>query len=113
MQRELFGVTHPDIATSVSNVGNWYGEQGNLERALQYSKQALAMRRELFGEDHPNVATSLSDLGRWYAGQGNLDRALEYSQQALAIYRKLLTRGILILRHPSTISRSGMAEKET
>jgi hypothetical protein len=73
MRRELFGELHPDIAASLNNVGHWYGDQGDLQGALDYSEQALAMRRELFGELHPDIATSLSNVGHWYGEQGDLN----------------------------------------
>jgi tetratricopeptide (TPR) repeat protein len=64
-------------------------KKGDLRRAVEYSKQALAMRRDLFGERHPDIATSLSNLGSVYGDQGDFQRALEFSEQALGMRREL------------------------
>jgi tetratricopeptide repeat protein len=39
MRHQLFGVRHPDIANSLSNVGVLYEKQGNRQRALHYLKE--------------------------------------------------------------------------
>jgi len=89
IRKELFGEQHPDIATSLNNVGNCYGEQGDLKAALEYAQQALTMRRVLFGEQHPDIAASLNNVGSCYGEQGDLKAALEYAQQALTMQRAL------------------------
>ena len=89
IRKELFGEQHPDIATSLNNVGSWYGDQGNQKAALDYAQQALTMRRALFGEQHPYIATSLNNVGHWHGKQGNQKAALDYVQQALMMRRAL------------------------
>lgn len=58
--RELFGAIHPDTAIGLRNAAVWYGEQGNTQRALDYSEQALAIRRELFRERNPSTIAAVT-----------------------------------------------------
>jgi tetratricopeptide (TPR) repeat protein len=83
------------IAESLTEIGRWYGEQGDIESALTYSEQALAMRRELFSEPHPEIAHSLFHIGRWQGEQGNERVALDLFKQSTAMLRELFGE-----RHP-------------
>jgi len=89
IRQELFGDVHRDIATSLSNIGGWFYEQRDLDKALDYSERALTMRGELFGPLHPDVAISLNNVGAVYGRLGNIERALEYSERALTMRRQL------------------------
>lgn len=100
IRRELFGELHPDIADSLDNLGNWYQNQGDLQRALECRLEALDMRRALFGERHPDIATSLNNVGDVYGSQGDPQRGLEYCRTALE-----MLRGLLGDRHPN-VARS-------
>ena len=62
MRRELFGERHPDIAQSLQSVGGLYGRQGDLQRASDYSRQALDMYCELLGERHPSTIETAVQL---------------------------------------------------
>jgi len=95
IRRELFGERHRDIAASLNAISILYGDQGDLQQALDYSEQALKMRRELFGEPHRDIAISLANIGRCYDKQGDPQKALEYSEQALAMQCELFGE-----RHP-------------
>jgi len=85
----VYNGNHPDIATSLINVGGIYEAQGQYDKALEYYQQSFATRKALYGDNHPNVATSVGSIGNIYKAQGQYDKALEYYQQALAIERTI------------------------
>ena len=89
IRQELFGELHPDVANSLNTLSHWYGGQGDLETALDYSLRALEIRWKLFSDPHPEIAQSLNSTGMWYGQQGKLDRALRYCNDALEMMRDL------------------------
>ncbi len=59
---------HPDLATSLNNLGALLEAQGSYGEARVYYERALAMRELLYPKDrypqgHPDLATSLNNLG--------------------------------------------------
>lgn len=46
---------HPDTATSLSNLGNTLANLGQLERAIAFYQQALAIFEATLGPDHPDA----------------------------------------------------------
>ena len=81
---------HPELASSLDNVGSAYQNLGQLEKSLAYQEQALAMYQGLYGETpHPDVASSLDNVGVVYQTLGDIPKGLEYKEQALAMREKL------------------------
>ena len=69
--RAVFGDNHPDVATSLNNIGSVYYSQGAYSQALSHCEQALKILRAVFGENHPNVvATCLDNIGLIYYSLG-------------------------------------------
>jgi len=66
----------------------WY--KGDLDRALEYHRQSLAIREEL--DDRQGIAGSLNNLGLVCWSKGNLDMALEYYQRSLTVNEELANR---------------------
>ncbi|KIC76768.1 TPR repeat protein, partial [Neochlamydia sp. TUME1] len=87
-----------------------YHNQGNLDKAVEYTNKALVIDVKLFGEYHPKVTACYNNLGTLYQDQGNLGQAEEYSNKALAINLKLFGEN-----HPvvaSNYSNLGQIYKE-
>ncbi len=57
--------SHPEIATSLNNLGLVYREMGNLDKALDAHKQSLKIEQAIHGLDkpHPAIASSLNNFG--------------------------------------------------
>ncbi|MBN1814448.1 MAG: DUF4062 domain-containing protein, partial [Anaerolineae bacterium] len=79
-----------DPALQVANLGslgNAYRVLGQVERAIDLHKEALAIAREL--DDRRREGTQLGNLGRAYRDLGQVERAIELLEEALAIAREL------------------------
>ncbi|WP_367132209.1 MULTISPECIES: tetratricopeptide repeat protein [Streptomyces] len=83
----------PDLARSLTNLGNWLAEEGRHSEGLTAAEQAVAIYRRLAAGNpaayEPDLATSLSNLGNhlWMVGRGA--EALTAAEQAVAIHRRL------------------------
>jgi len=102
IRRRLFGEQHAEVASSLSNIGQSYGELGEWQCALEYSLQALSMRRSLFGEPDRSVAASMIEVGRCYGHQGDIQAAVRSVEHALAMLEHLFG-----YRHPLVASALG------
>ena len=86
----MFPDDHPDVATSLNNVGSVYGSLGQYPQELGFCQQALAMRRRLFPDaDDPDLATSLDSVGAAHQELGQYELALKFKHQAFAIRKRL------------------------
>ena len=66
MQQKSLPENHPDIATSLNNIGSSYDDLGKHQEALEYYKKALEMRQKSLPENHPDIASSLNNLRQSY-----------------------------------------------
>ncbi|CAF1278807.1 unnamed protein product [Adineta steineri] len=90
---------HPDIATSLTNLGRIYqklahysnGLSNDLERALEYYKAALEIRQESLSNNHPDIAISYYNLALIYFDQQNLYHAHINIEKALDIQRNIFS----------------------
>ena len=90
IQKRLFGESHPDYATSLSNLAYYYSELGDYSKAVELSTQALEIRKRVLGESHPSYATSLSNLAYYYSELGDYSKAIELGTQAMEIRKRVL-----------------------
>ena len=74
-------------AVALGNLGLIYANRGDLARAEENQRQALAIERE--SGDRLGEAGSLGNLGNVYRMRGDLERAEDYYRQALAIDREI------------------------
>ena len=83
-----------DISTQgavLGNLGNAYRDLSQVEKAIKYHKQALAISREIW--DRGNEGVWLGNLGLAYSDLGQVDKAIEYYEQAMVIAREIGDRG--------------------
>ena len=93
----LYGLEHPDTATSYNNIGLVYKDLGDYDKALEYYFKALPIRKKVLGIEHPDTATSHNNIGSVYYSLGDNEKALEYHFKALSIRKKILG-----IEHPDT-----------
>ena len=63
IRTRLLGRAHPDLVTSLNNLGYLLHNTGDYVGAELLYREALATSRELLGQEHPAVALSLNNLG--------------------------------------------------
>jgi tetratricopeptide (TPR) repeat protein len=85
------GPNHPDVATSLNNLAEFYRNQGRYVDAEPLYKRSLAIYEKALGPNHPDVAMSLNNLALLYHDQGRYVDAEPLYQRSLAIREK--TRG--------------------
>ena len=77
------------IAKIVNNLGLSYKNSGDVDKALEYSQQALKMYTDIYGGHHDLVAKSLSNVGLVFKKKGDLDKAIEYLKKSLEVFKHL------------------------
>jgi|GEM_PF-1766048 len=95
----LYGIEHPNTASSYNNIGNVYSDKGDYDSALDFYNKALQIRKKVLGLEHLDTAMSYNNIGSVYSDKGDYDSALDFYNKALQIYEKVLG-----LEHPNTAS---------
>jgi serine/threonine-protein kinase len=98
IRRKLLRSTHPDLATSLNNLGRIHqtlahrsgGDPMEFEQALQHYKAALHIRRKSLSMDHPDLAISYYNLALIHVDEQEYEQAYSEIQIALNIQRKKL-----------------------
>jgi len=90
IRTEALGPDHPDVAITLSDLGNVQWHKGDLAKAKALLDQALTIREKQFGPDSAEVANSLHDLGTLNYTQGNYGEARGLLERSLAIREKVL-----------------------
>lgn len=96
-QRRRFGALHPNVASSLHNVGIAQLRAENHTEALQAFEEAARVRKGSLGKDHPLVAVSLVKVGITLLLLHRFEEALWSFREALTVRKNSL--GPL---HPST-----------
>ncbi len=93
LREKLLGqLTDPRLrASNLGSLGLTYRFLGQVERAIEFHEQALAIAREI--GDHWVEGFALGELGNAHRDLGQVERALSYHKEALAIARETGSRG--------------------
>eukprot|EP00058_Branchiostoma_floridae_P017227 XP_002602715.1 hypothetical protein BRAFLDRAFT_72923 [Branchiostoma floridae] len=92
MYRRFYGgKDHPEIASSLTDVGSGWRMVGDRKKAISILEQALQMSQRLLGPRaaHPHIAQSLAELGMSWFEMGNPQKAISYAEGALQMFRKI------------------------
>ncbi|KAI8500002.1 hypothetical protein Bbelb_223190 [Branchiostoma belcheri] len=93
IRKAIYGETtpHPDIATSLNNIGNCWSHLGDQRKAISYYEQSLKMRIAIYGEttQHPDIAGSLNNIGNRWSDLGDQRKAISYHEQSLKIRKAI------------------------
>ncbi|MBW2637871.1 MAG: tetratricopeptide repeat protein, partial [Deltaproteobacteria bacterium] len=71
----------------LGNLGNAYGDIGQVEKAIEYYEQALVISKEI--GDRQGEGNHLGNLGNAYINLGQVEKAIEYYEQALVISKEI------------------------
>jgi tetratricopeptide (TPR) repeat protein len=87
---QTLGPEHPDLATSLNNLGGLYMNQGKYEEAEPLYQRAIAIDEKALGPEHPGLATDLNNLATLYRIQGKYKEAEPLFLRAIRIREKAL-----------------------
>lgn len=90
IREKTLGPNHPEVASSLNDLGTLRRVMGDLIGARSYLERALAIRERILGPNHPHTASSLNKLGGLLNSVGDLVGAQSYFKRALAIWEKNL-----------------------
>jgi CHAT domain-containing protein/tetratricopeptide (TPR) repeat protein len=84
------GVTHPDFAITLSNIGLVYTDLGKYDKAEKVFKQALEIQKANNETKSASYGRKLNNLARVYRISGKPEKAVPLHEQALALFKKQL-----------------------
>ena len=107
MLKELYpDGMHPDISSTINNLGVLLRDQGNYDESINYYQEALEIRRVTLGESHPLTAFSHLNLTRMLLDLDRIDEARPHSNIAVDIMSEALNDTHLhLLVARSTLAR--------
>jgi eukaryotic-like serine/threonine-protein kinase len=88
VREAALGPEHPDVASTLTRLGNVLDREGKRDEALEAYRRALAIRTKVFGPEHPDVAAVQGNMGISLEALGKYDEALAAYHSALAIELK-------------------------
>jgi len=76
------------LAAALQNLGLYYEERGDADRAFPLLSEALDIRREVFRDrPHPQLGVAIDNFAITLRWRGELERSLELSREAERIFR--------------------------
>ena len=81
------GWDHPEVATTLNNMGRIHVQRDEFEEALTYYEEALEIRRARLGLDSLDYAATAFNAGQSFHQRNMLDRALELYREFLRVAR--------------------------
>ena len=66
IRERALGPEHPDVASSLNNLGNAFYHRGRHAEARPVYERALAIRESAFGQNSPDVAVTITNLASVY-----------------------------------------------
>ena len=88
LREKALGPEHPDVAASLNNLGDLYGEKGDYAKAEPLFQRALDIWEKALGPEHPDVARSLNNLATLYLVKGDNAKVEPLFRRVLAILEK-------------------------
>ena len=102
---------HPDIASTLGNLGIAWSDLGDARKAVTYFERTLAIFEQVYQEtpNHPDIASTLNNLGIAWRDLGDVQKAVSFYERALAIDEQVYQE---TPNHPdiaSTLNNLGIA----
>jgi serine/threonine-protein kinase len=91
LRTQTLGPDHPDVATSLANLGIVTGTAGQYAEARSLFERAVAIREKAQGPDHPETTLALTNLGATLTHMGEYAEAVAVDERVLATVER--TRG--------------------
>ena len=82
---------HPEIASTLTNLGNAWSDLGDGRQAVSFYERALAIDEQVYQATphHPEIASTLNNLGAAWGDLGDGRQAVSFYERALAIYEQV------------------------
>ena len=87
LSQEIFGDTKPEHATSLMNIGSFYERIGEIDKAIYYTKQAIAIYERTDSKPDKHLI-AMQNIMLMLAETGEYVQAELYGQKALALCQK-------------------------
>jgi tetratricopeptide (TPR) repeat protein len=88
LNRDAYGMHHPDVAPILKSIGTILTKKGDYEDAYDVFRDVLSIKCTVHGTDHPEVASAYKSLGNVHYKLGDLADAERQYRHALSIYRR-------------------------
>jgi tRNA A-37 threonylcarbamoyl transferase component Bud32/Flp pilus assembly protein TadD len=98
LQQEHLGAEHPEVASTLNNLGVVLSRLERLDEAVRRYEESLQLHEKLEGPEHPNVAAASQNLAVALKRQGKSRLARAAFERAVALRRKALG-----FNHPDTL----------
>jgi len=102
VNERLHGPEGSDVALSLSNLGMFLEELGDLEAAAGYSERAIKTMETALGLEHPRTGVLLSNGAEIFNRVGRFAEGRALSQRALTIFERAASPDGLMLSYPLT-----------
>ena len=86
---QKYSSEHPDVASSLQNIGNVFLFRGNYYEAIIQYNQSLELYRTLMGDSSRYVGLSLMNVGIANNSMRKYDKALGYYNKSLEIFENI------------------------
>ncbi len=90
IRENVLGAEHPEVTTSLNNLGLLYQAQREYAKAQPLLERALQINEKIYAHEHPAVAISLHNLAHLSQNQGSYAKALALYKRALPVLEKAL-----------------------
>ena len=90
LQEKYLGLQDIDLALTYHIIGFVYGEQDNLDKAMEFYNKALKIEEQVLNPLSPDLAATYNNIGWVYGEQGYDDKAMEFYNKALKIEEQVL-----------------------
>ncbi|MBX7082337.1 MAG: serine/threonine-protein kinase [Nannocystaceae bacterium] len=87
IKRAELGAEHPEVALTLSMLGNAQIQRKGIDDAMASWREALAIQERALGPDHPDLAGVLTNLAQAHFRKGELPTAKALIERALVIQR--------------------------
>jgi tetratricopeptide (TPR) repeat protein len=93
IDKQVYGLEHPEVATDLNNLACLYWSQGKYEETEPLFQSALEIRRQQLGHEDPDTAEAFNNLACLYQTRGKYKESESFFQQALVIYKQIYGPG--------------------
>jgi CHAT domain-containing protein len=77
------------VSFAINNIGRAYQFLGDLPKAVEFTKQSIAIKEKILGKQHASTLLSYNNLARLYTFSDKLDESNKLLNESIKIHREL------------------------